>query len=85
MTCTAHIGRKQSIGIGKESTSGTQVAASDRLAKTSGAMTPVVTTIKDTGGYGVIDEVYDVQTAKEHTETSIEGTITDDSFGLLLL
>jgi hypothetical protein len=35
MTCTAHIGRKQARGLGKETTSGTKVAASDWIAKTS--------------------------------------------------
>ena len=85
MTCTAHIGRMQAIGIGKETTAGTQVSATDRLAKTSGLLKPVIETLKDTAWYGVIDTVYDVQTVKEHTETNIEWTITDDSFGLLLL
>lgn len=81
---TEHIGRKQAIGIGKETTAGTKVNATHWLAKTSGAMMPVIETIKDTAGYGVIDEVYDVQTIRENTELSIEGTITDESFGLLL-
>jgi len=35
-------------------------------------MTPVIETLQDTAGYGVIDEVYDIQTVKEHTELNIE-------------
>ena len=82
---TEHIGRRQAVGIGKETTAGTKVSATNRIPKTSGVMTPVIETLKDTAGYGVIDEVYDVQPVKEHTELSIEGTITDKTFGFLLL
>jgi hypothetical protein len=81
---SAHIGRKQAIGIGKEVTAGTGVAATDWIAKISGVMTPNIETLQDTAGYGVIDEIYDVQTVKEHTDINIEGTVSDDSFGLLL-
>lgn len=85
MTCTAHIGRKQAIWIGKESTAGTKVSASDWIAKTSWVMTPVIATTQDTAGYWVIDEVYDVQPVKEHTELSLDGTVDNNVFNLLLL
>lgn len=82
---SAHIGRKQAIGIGKEITAGTKVSASIWLAKTSGVMQPMIETLQDTQGYWVIDEVYDVQPIKEHTELSVEGTISDLSFWFILL
>ena len=85
MTCTAHIGRKQAIWIGKETTSGTKVAVSDWIAKTSWIVKPVVTTIQDTSGYGVIDEVYDVQPVKEHSEINIEGIANTDDLSFILL
>lgn len=85
MTCTAHIGRKQAIGIWKETTAGTKVSASDWIAKTSWVATPMVTTIQDTSGYWVIDDVYDVQPVKEHTEINIEGIANSDDMSLLLL
>lgn len=85
MTCTAHIWRKQAVWIGKESTAGTKVSASDWIPKTSGVMTPVISTIQDTSGYWVIDEVYDVQPVKEHTELNIEGIADDYTLSLLML
>lgn len=47
MSATAHIGRKQSLGMGKESASGTSVAATYRIPKSSGVLKPVITNIED--------------------------------------
>lgn len=80
-----HIGRKQAIGIGKEGTSGTAVAATAWLPKKSGAFKPMFEKAKDDSAYGVIDEIYDSQTTKYTTEVEVEGILRDSWIGLLLL
>lgn len=80
-----HIGRRQAIGIGKEGTSGTAVAATAWIPKTAGSFKPVFEKAKDDAAYGVIDEIYDSQTVKNMTEVDVEGIARDDWMGLLLL
>lgn len=80
-----HIGRRQAIGIGKESTPGTAVAATNWIPKVSGAFKPSYEKAIDDSAYGVIDEVYDSQTVKFMTEVEIEGIMNDDLIGLLAL
>ena len=80
-----HIARLQSVGIGKETTAWTKVSAADWLPKSSGILTPVIETVRDTAWYGVIDEVNDVQPTREHSEINLEGSVTDESIGYFLL
>lgn len=80
-----HTGRKQSIGIGKESVSGTGVNASDWIPKISGAFTPKVETALDEGAYGIIDRVKEVQTVKNMTEVQFSAIARDVYFGHLLM
>ncbi|MGE0536638.1 MAG: phage tail tube protein [Pirellulales bacterium] len=80
-----HIGRKQSIGLGKESTPGTGVAAGIWIPKLSGAFTPKVTTTTDDGAYGVIDKVRDVQTVQVATDVTFSAVLRDVYFGHMLM
>lgn len=80
-----HIGRLQKIGLGRESTAGTAVAASAWLPKVSAEFKPVSEKAVDSSAYGVIDEVYDSQTVKNMTEISLSGILRDKNIGLLLL
>lgn len=86
MTCTnAHIGRAQAIGIAKESTSWTLSAWTKFwLPKEGWIMKPVVETVKDQGGYWVIESDYDSQVAREITETDLNGIVDNVSIGILL-
>lgn len=79
-----HIGRRQAIGIGKEGTSGTGVAATHWVPKLEGAVTPSFGKAKDDSAYGVIDEIYDSQTTKYMTEVEMGGIVNDDLLGVLL-
>lgn len=79
-----HIGRRQAIGIGKEGTSGTGVAATNWIPKLEGAFKPVFNKAKDDSAYGVIDEIYDSQTTKYMTEIEMGGIVNDDLLGVLL-
>jgi hypothetical protein len=80
-----HIGRLESIGIGKESTHGTAVAPSFWIPKVQGAMVPIAEKARDTGAYAVIDELRSTETVKKMTETSFSAIVRDDWFGLILL
>ena len=84
MPVNAHIARKQSLWIGKESTAGTQVSATYWLPKSKWVLKPVITTIEDDSWYGVIDELYDVQPVQEYSMIDLEGTVSEKSFGMLL-
>ena len=80
-----HIGRRQSIGLGRESVaSGTSAAATAWLPKVSGVFKPKFESVKDDSAYGVIDEVYDSQTTKNMTEVEISGIVRDSWIGSLL-
>lgn len=79
-----HIGRRQAIGIGKESTSGTAVAASIWVPKVSGSFSPKFVTARDEAAYGVIDKVKEVQTVQTLTEVQLSANIGHLFFGHLL-
>lgn len=79
-----HIARLQSIGLGKETTAGTAVAATDWIPKMKGVFTPVVTKAKDESAYGTIDQLRDSVTVKQLTNVEIEGIARDQYIGNLL-
>src|SRR3954447_24870708 len=72
-----HIGRKQSIGLGKETVSGTSVAATIWIPKLDGSLTPENTTAEDQGAYGIIDELRDQQTVKTVTTVDFSADARD--------
>lgn len=79
-----HIGRLQKVGLGKESTPGTAVAADVWIPKVSGVFSPDVTKAKDTSAYGNIDELRDSQTTKQMTMLELEGIFRDIYGGHLM-
>lgn len=79
-----HIGRLQAIGLGKESTSGTAVAATDWVAKVSGEFAPEFETAVNEAAYGVIDGLKDQQTVKNTTKVSLSAMVNDKIIGHLL-
>ncbi len=80
-----HIGRKQSIGVGKEATSGTSVSAARWIPKISGEFTPTNFTADDIGAYGVIDELRDQQLVKTITTVDFSCDFRDVYGGDLLM
>lgn len=80
-----HIGRLQKVGIGKETTPGTAVAAGAWLPKVSGVFRPEFGKAKDTGAYGVIDQLRDSQTTKVMTVVELEAIVRDVYLGYFLM
>lgn len=82
---TNFIGRKRQIGIGKESTAGTAVAAAAWIPLTKPGFKPVSEKATDDSAYGNIDEIAEMLTTKNMTEISMEAILRDDWLGYLLL
>lgn len=80
-----HIGRKQEIGLGKESTSGTSVAAAIWFPKTSGVFKPKFVIDSDKSAWGTIAELREDQTVQQTTEVTLTGIARDISIGHLLM
>lgn len=80
-----HIGRLEKIGLGKETTPGTAVAASVWIPKLEGKFLPKTEKAKDGSAYGNIDELRDSQTIEQSTEVDIKGIARDQYFGHILM
>jgi tail tube protein len=80
-----HIGRKQSIGLGKEGTAGTAIAVDFWIPKLSGAFTPKTEVATDEGAYGIIDKVKEVTTIKNWSEVQFSAIARDVYFGHILM
>lgn len=79
-----HIGRLHKIAIGRETTSGTAVAATDWIPKSGGKLIPAFDVKMDEAAYGVIDANREGHTVKEMTKVTINGEPRDKWFGHLL-
>ena len=79
------IGRKFSIGIGKESVRGTAVSASFWLPKMSISVDDKINVAIDDSSVGVIEDSQGQDIVGTYAEGSIEGRVNDTALGLLLL
>lgn len=79
------IGRQLSIGIGKESTRGTAVAAAYWVQKTDFMVEDRIDTIADDASIAVIEDSQQQEIVKKFSEGSIGGRITDITFGIFLM
>lgn len=82
---TVFIGRQFSIGIGKEATRGTAVAASYWVQKTDFSVEDKIATVVDDASIAVIEDAQNQEITQKYSEGSIGGRITDQTFGLLLM
>ena len=78
------IGRQLSIGIAKEATRGTGVAATFWLPKTDITVDDIVNPIVDGSGIAIIEDSINQENATKAMAGSISGRVYDQSFGLLL-
>lgn len=79
------IGRKFSIGLGKESARGTAVAASFWIPKTDISVDDRINYAVNDSSIGVIEDSIGQDITGKFSEISLGGLIYDKSFGLLLL
>lgn len=82
---TKLIGRKFNVGIGKESSRGTAVAATYWLPHTELTLDEKVTQAVDESVYGVIEDSTNAVVVAKFMEGEISGLVADTSFGLILL
>jgi Phage tail tube protein len=79
------IGRKFSVGLGKETVRGTAVAASFWIPKTDVAVDDRINFAVNDSSIGVIEDSIGQDITGKFSEISLGGLIYDKSFGLLLL
>lgn len=79
------IGRKFSIGLGKETTRGTAVSAGFWIPKTSLAIDEKINYAVNDSSIGVIEDSIGQDITSKYAEGTIEGNVYDKSFGLVLL
>ena len=82
---TKYIGRLKNVGLAKESSRGTAVAASHWLPKAKISFFDKASKHKGQLSYGVIGEGADAPKIMEWAEGVIEGDFLDKPFGLILL
>lgn len=82
---TKFIGRKMSIGIGKETTRATAVTAEYWLPKTALSLDDKINFVTDDSSVGVIEDSQSQDITSKYAEGTIEGRVTDQGIGLLLL
>ncbi len=82
---TKIIGRKYSVGLGKESSRGTAVAASFWIPKTDVSVDDRINYAIDDSSIGVIEDSISQDITGKYSEISIGGRVYDKSFGLILL
>lgn len=82
---TKVIGRKFSVGIGKESSRGTAVAASFWIPKTEVSVDDRINFAVEDSSIGVIEDAIDQDITGKFSEISIGGIVYEKSFGLILL
>ncbi len=81
-----HIGRKFSVGLGKETTRGVCVVAAQYwVPKTALTFDDKINVAVNDASYGIIEDAEGQDVVGTFAEGTIEGRIQDGSFGLLLL
>ncbi len=80
-----YTGRDIKIGIGKESSRGTPVAASFWIPRSTLDFENKAETIVDDQGYGVLEDSVDVKVVSKWAEGSLNGMVRDKAIGLFLL
>lgn len=78
-------GRLVDVGLGKETTRGTLVTASKWIAKQNLTLQDKAEVAFDENGLGRLEMMQGADVVKQWAEGSIEGTLRDDTFGLILL
>lgn len=81
----AFIGRRDSVGVGKETTPGTSVAPAYWQRHLKLALDQKTTRAENTSAMGRIEDINDSLVTEQWSEGSINGKVTDSTIGLFLL
>lgn len=79
------IGRKLNIGLGKESSRGTAVAASYWYPKTDFAVESKIDTVVNDASLGIIEDASTQEVSKKWAQATLGGLVSDTRFGLILM
>lgn len=79
------IGRQLSVGIAKEATRGTGVAAQFWIPKTDVTVDDIIMSAQDDSSIAVIEDAINQEVTTKAMQGSLAGRVYDKSFGLLLL
>jgi hypothetical protein len=79
------IGRKVAVGLAKEATRGTAVTPAFWVRHLGANFMDQVEKMNNESAMGVVAKINDSATVKEWAEGTIEGKVTVDTFGLILL
>lgn len=82
---TKIIGRKLSVGLGKETSRGTAVAAAFWIPKMDFSLDDKINFAVDDSSIGVIEDSINQEITSKYSELEIGGRVYDKSFGLILL
>lgn len=82
---TVFIGRLFNIGIGKETTRGTAIAAAYWIQKTDFAVEDHISTVIDDASINTIEDAQQQEITQKYSQGTIGGRITDQTFGLMLM
>jgi hypothetical protein len=79
------LGRQFSIGVGKEGTRGTKTSATAWLPDATLSVDDKIKVVKDETSVGVIEQGVGQDITSQYSEASIEGRVTDTTFGHILM
>jgi len=81
----SQLGRQVKYGIGKETTAGTEAAASFWVNQLGFALAPKVTYADNDSAWGVVEKTNDSTITQQWAEGSLNAKLTADASGLILL
>lgn len=84
MSVQPYIGRRESVGFGKETTPGTSVAPAIWQKQLKFSLDQKTTVAKDQSGLGIVENMHDSAVTEEWAEGSLNGHISDLAIGYLL-
>jgi len=85
MTNGPFVGRRESVGLGKETTAGTAVSATNWQPHLALTMDPKTTVAQNSSAMGVEEDINDSLITEQWAEGSLNGKLTDLTVGLILL
>lgn len=84
MSSQVYIGRRESVGIGKEATPGTSVAPATWLKQVKFTLDQKTTVAQDKSGMGIVEDINDSAVTEQWAQGSLNAHLTDLGIGYFL-